>query len=464
MLHLYNSLTRKLELFQPRNPPAVHMYVCGMTVYDYCHIGHGRVLVVFDALARYLRHRGYQLDYVRNITDIDDKIIKRAHENGESWQALTTRFIHAMREDELALNVVPPTHEPKATEAIPLIIELIEKLIAKHCAYLAANGDVYYAVRQFPDYGKLSGKSLDDLRSGARVEVDEIKRDPLDFVLWKAAKPQEPAWDSPWGPGRPGWHIECSAMSFQQFGPHFDIHGGGLDLQFPHHENEIAQSEAAHSCPYANYWLHNGFVQVNNEKMSKSLGNFFTLREVLKHYRGEVIRFFILSSHYRKPLNYSQENLENAKAALNRFYLALRDAPLITAHTPTDDLLIQSFYAALDDDLNTPEAIAVLFEITRKLNSATDENHKRALAATLRFLGNLLGLLELSPHAALTESHGDDELAYQLTDDAIEQLIADRQQARKDKQWQRADELRQKLADAGIILEDAAGQTRWRRS
>ncbi len=460
MLHLYNSLTRKIEVFQPRHPPHVDMYVCGMTVYDYCHIGHGRVLVVFDALVRYLRHLGYQVNYVRNVTDIDDKIIKRAHENQESWQALTTRFIEAMHEDERALQVERPTYEPKATEAIPLMITFIETLIAKGYAYLADNGDVYYAVRQFAEYGKLSGKSLADLQSGARVEVDESKRDPLDFVLWKAAKPDEPAWESPWGLGRPGWHIECSAMSFEQFGPHFDIHGGGLDLQFPHHENEIAQSEAAHDCKYVNYWLHNGFVQINNEKMSKSLGNFFTLREVLKHYSGEVIRFFILSSHYRKPLNYSQENLENAKTALNRLYLALWDAPnTMTDFAAKHEASLQAFYKALNDDFNTPEAIAVLFSVVRELNSEKDKLQRLEWANTLKFLGNILGLLEYSPDEVLkgTGHTSDSE------DTHIEALIAERQQARKTKNWARADELRQQLTDLGIILEDAAGETRWRR-
>ena len=372
MLKIYNTLTRKKELFKPRIEGKVGLYVCGMTVYDYCHIGHARVMVVFDTVARYFRYLGYDLTYVRNITDIDDKIIQRANENGEAFGELTERFIHAMHEDERALSVLPPDIEPKATQSIPDIIAMIETLITNGLAYIGSNGDVFYAVTKFKNYGQLSGKNLDDLQAGERVDVDLAKHNPMDFVLWKMAKTGEPAWQSPWGLGRPGWHIECSAMSTCCLGNHFDIHGGGMDLQFPHHENEIAQSEGATGEKFVNLWMHNGFVRINEEKMSKSLGNFFTVREVLKQYKPEIIRFFILSSHYRSPLNYSDEQLNDADTALTRLYTALRGCDSL------DSALIDSDYKtrfeqAMDDDFNTPVAIAVLFNLARELNKVKEK-------------------------------------------------------------------------------------------
>ena len=379
MLKIYNTLTRSKQDFIPKQPGKVGMYVCGMTVYDFCHIGHARVMVVFDTVARYFRHAGYQLTYVRNVTDIDDKIIQRARDNQEDYNTLTERFIVAMHEDERALSVLPPDLEPRATQSINDIIQMIETLITKNFAYVGGNGDVFYAVSNFPGYGKLSGKNIEDLQAGERVEVDTAKRDPLDFVLWKMAKPGEPYWDSPWGQGRPGWHIECSAMSTCCLGNHFDIHGGGMDLQFPHHENEIAQSEGATGEPFVNYWMHNGFVRVNEEKMSKSLGNFFTVREVLKQYRPEIIRFFILSSHYRSPLNYSDEQLDDAGVALTRLYNALRGIEITDA--PVNPEYLQRFEQAMDDDFNTPVALAVLFDLAREINKAQD---KSPLAASLK--------------------------------------------------------------------------------
>jgi cysteinyl-tRNA synthetase len=363
-LKIYNTLTRKKETFQPRVPGKIGMYVCGMTVYDYCHIGHARVMIVFDTVARYFRHKGYALTYVRNITDIDDKIIHRANENGEEFTALTQRFIDAMHEDEKALSVLPPDIEPRATQSIPAIIAMIEALITKGLAYAGTNGDIFYSVSKFESYGKLSGKNLADLQVGERVDVDHAKQNPLDFVLWKMAKADEPSWDSPWGAGRPGWHIECSAMSTCCLGNHFDIHGGGMDLQFPHHENEIAQSEGATGETFVNVWMHNGFVRVDNEKMSKSLGNFFTVREVLKQYQPEVIRFFILQSHYRSPLNYSDEQLNDAKAGLTRLYTALRDVEVIDAPLEGDYKI--RFERAMGDDFNTPVAVSVLFGQRKK--------------------------------------------------------------------------------------------------
>ena len=394
MLKIYNTLTRKKELFQPLTEGKVGMYVCGMTVYDYCHIGHARVMVVFDTVARYFRHSGYALTYVRNVTDIDDKIIQRAHENGETFSELTERFIDAMHEDERALSVLPPDIEPRATQSIPDIISMIEALIAKDLAYIGSNGDVFYAVTRFNDYGRLSGKNLDDLQAGERVDVDFAKQNPLDFVLWKMAKTNEPAWPSPWGLGRPGWHIECSAMSTCCLGNHFDIHGGGMDLQFPHHENEIAQSEGATGEKFVNLWMHNGFVRINEEKMSKSLGNFFTVREVLKQYKPEVIRFFILSSHYRSPLNYSDEQLNDAKAALTRLYTALRG--IKTASHSVDGDYKTRFEQAMDDDFNTPVALSVLFDLARELNKTKEIDPEKAgeLGTTLKYLGGLLGILQ----------------------------------------------------------------------
>jgi len=454
MLKIYNTLTRKKELFQPRVAGKVGMYVCGMTVYDYCHIGHARVMVVFDTVARYFRYLGYDLTYVRNITDIDDKIIQRALENGEDFHALTERFITAMHEDEQALSVLPVDIEPRATQSIPDIVAMIETLISNGLAYVGANGDVFYAVTKFANYGQLSGKNLDDLQAGERVDVDHAKNNPLDFVLWKMAKANEPAWESPWGNGRPGWHIECSAMSTCCLGNSFDIHGGGMDLQFPHHENEIAQSEGATGEKFVNLWMHNGFVRVDNEKMSKSLGNFFTVREVLKQYRPEIIRFFILSSHYRSPLNYSDESLNEAYSALTRLYTALRGVDSVDSAVDTD--YKTRFEQAMDDDFNTPVALAVLFDLARDLNKAkTHEPEKVAgLAANLKQLASLLGLLQDAPDAFLK---GD-------ADDDIEQQIQARIDAKKAKDWATADKIRNDLKANGIILEDSPdGTTSWRR-
>ncbi len=456
---IYNSLTRRKEVFTPLEPGKVRMYVCGMTVYDYCHLGHARVMVVFDVLARYLRWKGYEVIYVRNITDVDDKIIRRAAEEGVPIETLTERFIEAMHEDERALGCLPPDREPRATRSIDAIVAMIQRLLDKGYAYLGDNGDVYYAVARFRDYGKLSGKKPEELRAGARVEVSEAKRDPLDFVLWKRAKPGEPAWDSPWGPGRPGWHIECSAMSTHCLGAHFDIHGGGADLQFPHHENEIAQSEAATGQPFVNYWVHVGFVRVDREKMSKSLGNFFTIRELLAKYPGEVIRFFILTSHYRSPLDFSEQSLEQARAALTRLYTTLRGLPAAEAGEEGETWR-RRFEAAMDDDLNTPEALAVLFELAKKINRLRDQDEKRAahLAATLKKLGGVLGLLSQDPERFLRGGEAG------LSDEEIERLIEERNQARKRRDWATADRIRDRLKAQGIVLEDTPQGTLWRRA
>ena len=456
MLVVYNSLTRRKEPFTPIVPGQVRMYVCGMTVYDYCHLGHARVLVVFDMITRWLRASGYQVTYVRNITDIDDKIIRRAQENGEPYTALTERFIQAMHEDERALNVLPPDHEPRATEYIGRMLDMIQALIDRGHAYPADNGDVYYAVRSFPAYGQLSGKSIEELIAGERVEVDPHKRDPLDFVLWKAAKPGEPAWPSPWGPGRPGWHIECSAMGSHLLGPHFDIHGGGQDLQFPHHENEIAQSEGAHGCKYVNYWLHNGFVRVDDEKMSKSLGNFFTIREVLARYDAEVVRFFILRAHYRSPLNYADPHLDEARAALTRLYTALRGFNSEAAPIDWSAPYPARFKAAMDDDFNTPEAIAVLFELAAEVN----RTHSPLLAGELKALGNVLGLLNRAPEDFLQSG----QYVADYPPERIEALIEARAAARKARDFSRADAIRDELKAAGILLEDTPQGTTWRRA
>ncbi len=460
MLQIYNSLTKRKEPFTPIEPSKVRMYVCGMTVYDYCHLGHARVWVVFDVVVRYLRASGYEVTYVRNITDIDDKIIRRAAERGETINELTARFIQAMHEDEAALNVLPPDEEPRATQSIEDIVHMIQALMDKGYAYQAGNGDVYYDVSRFDHYGELSGKRPEDLRAGARVEVDEAKHDPLDFVLWKAAKPGEPSWESPWGAGRPGWHIECSAMSTRCLGEHFDIHGGGMDLQFPHHENEIAQSEAATGHKFVNVWMHNGFVQVDEEKMSKSLGNFFTVREVLEKYRPEEVRYFILASHYRSPLNYSMENLDKARGALNRLYTTLRGLPV--AEPATGESYEQRFRAAMEDDFNTPEALAVLFDLAREINRVRDEGPARAtqLGALLRRLGGIMGLLEKEPDEYLKQVAGEAE---GLSADEIEQLIAGRNAARKQKNWAEADRIRGLLKEHGVVLEDSAAGTTWRR-
>jgi cysteinyl-tRNA synthetase len=458
MLQIHNSLTRRKETFRPMEPGQVRMYVCGMTVYDYCHLGHARVLVVFDVVYRYLRALGFEVTYVRNITDIDDKIIRRAAENGEDIRTLTDRFIAAMHEDAAALGVLPPTVEPRATEHIDGMLAMIGRLIERSYAYVADNGDVYYAVTKFDNYGQLSGKRIEDLRAGERVAPDEAKHDPLDFVLWKAAKPGEPAWDSPWGPGRPGWHIECSAMSIHYLGNHFDIHGGGQDLQFPHHDNEIAQSEAATCEHFVNYWMHNGFVRVNEEKMSKSLGNFFTVREVLARYPAEVVRYFILSSHYRSPLNYSDEPLDAARAGLTRLYTALRG--LEPAQGGDGEDYRRRFREAMDDDFNTPVAVAVLFDIAREVNRLRDADRPAAerLAGLLRELGGMLGLLECEPEAFLKggEEGGPDEAT-------VEALIGKRLAARKARDFAEADRIRDELAGQGIVLEDGPGGTTWRR-
>lgn len=459
MLKIYNSLTNKKETFKPIQPGKVRMYVCGMTVYDYCHIGHARVLVVFDVVYRFLKHLGYEVTYIRNITDIDDKIIQRANENDEDFHALTERFIQAMHEDADTLDVLRPDSEPKATDHMSAILQMIETLVEKGFAYPADNGDVYFSVTKFDDYGQLSGKRIEDLRAGERVEVDTFKRDPLDFVLWKKAKQQEPSWPSPFGDGRPGWHIECSAMSTEMLGNHFDIHGGGQDLQFPHHENEIAQSECSSGEKFVNYWMHNGFVRVNEEKMSKSLGNFFTLREVLKEYRAEEIRYFILTSHYRSPLNYSEQQLDLARSALTRLYTALLDTDL--GEVPEDSDYQQRFEAAMDDDFNTADALAVLFDLTRDLNRAKDEQRAdvSSLAALLKHLANLIGLLEADAAEYLKSAVSEGG----ISDEEIELKIAQRQQAKKDKNWALADQIRDQLTDAGIILEDGSEDTRWRR-
>jgi len=464
MLQIYNTLKNQKERFVPIEPGKAKMYVCGMTVYDYCHVGHARVLVVFDVIARYLRESGYELTYVRNITDIDDKIIARANENSETIEALTSRFIDAMREDAAALGVLPPDSEPCATTSMDQIIKMIETLVEKEYAYASDNGDVYYDVSRFENYGQLSGKRIEDLRAGERVGVNSAKDDPLDFVLWKSAKPDEPSWESPWGNGRPGWHIECSAMATDCLGNHFDIHGGGLDLQFPHHENEIAQSEAATGCQFVNYWIHNGFVQINEEKMSKSLGNFFTLREVLKTYAPEVIRYFILASHYRSPLNYADQNLDGAKLALERFYTALRSVDFdIDAVAVTDGGDYQErFRAAMDDDFNTPEALAVLFEIATALNRAkTDKDEALAaqLAGNLRYLAGVIGLLQGDADTFLKGHAADDG----LSDEKIETLVQQRIDAKQAKEWGEADRIRDELLAQGVIVEDGAGGSRWRR-
>ena len=463
MLKIYNSLTRSKDVFRPLQPGKVRMYVCGMTVYDLCHLGHARVLVVFDMVVRYLRARGLAVEYIRNITDIDDKIIRRANENGEEFSALTERFIAAMHEDAAALGVSPPDGEPRATAHMAEILSMIERLIERGYAYVADNGDVYYEVGRFDGYGKLSGKDPDELRAGARVEIGEAKRDPLDFALWKAAKPDEPSWDSPWGPGRPGWHIECSAMSTSCLGNHFDIHGGGADLQFPHHENEIAQSEAATGETFVETWMHNGFVRINDEKMSKSLGNFFTVREILQRYRPEEVRYFILTSQYRSPLNYDEEHLDNARAALTRFYTALRGLPV--AKAAGGESFRERFFEAMDDDFNTPEALAVLFDLVREINRvrATDPSAAAGLAAELRGLGEILGLLGDDAEAFLRGGSGEGEGAA-LSDADIDALIERRKEARRSKDFAEADRIRDQLGEAGVILEDGAGGTTWRRA
>lgn len=460
MLKIYDSLTRQKNGFEPLSPKKINMYVCGMTVYDYCHLGHARVLVAFDVIVRYLRARGFEVNYVRNITDIDDKIIQRAQENKEPIETLTARFIEAMHEDERALQVLPPNHEPRATEFIPQMIHLIEKLMAKGYAYLALNGDVYYNVKHFSSYGQLSHQDLEDQQAGARVAINLEKQEAVDFVLWKKAKPGEPSWESPWGAGRPGWHIECSAMAMHFLGDSFDLHGGGADLKFPHHENEIAQSEAATDKPFVKTWMHVGYLQVNREKMSKSLGNFFTIREVLKQYPPEVIRYFLLSSHYRSQLNYSKENLESAYFALQRLYFTVRG---LVSEESCDNIDVthpyfQRFCEAMDDDFNTPQALAVLFEMTHEINSLRqlDGEKARDLAKILKILAGYLGLLQEEAENFLQKGVSGELI------EKIEILLAQRESARKAKDWAKADELRQALLHLGIEVEDSPQGTTWR--
>jgi cysteinyl-tRNA synthetase len=461
VLQIYNSLTGTKEPFKPLVDGKVSMYVCGMTVYDYCHIGHARVMVAFDVITRYLRQQGYEVNYIRNITDVDDKIFNRANENGEAYHELTARFIDAMHEDERALNVLPPSSEPRATEHIDNILKMVQTLIDKGFAYAAANGDVYYRIDQFEGYGKLSKRNVDELRAGARIEVDEFKENPLDFVLWKSAKPGEAFWDSPWGPGRPGWHIECSAMSTCCLGNTFDIHGGGPDLKFPHHENEIAQSEAATGQKYVNTWMHAGAVRVDNEKMSKSLGNFFTIREVLEKYNPEVVRYFLVASHYRSAINYSEDSLKQAQQALERFYTTLRNAADFAAvdvpeqAESTTEFRIR-FESAMNDDFNTPEALAVLFELAREINRGGTAT--LAQVELLKELGGALGILQQDPEVFL-QGAGEGEVSAE----AVEQLIAERNAARAEKNWSRADEIRDQLIELGILLDDGREGTSWRR-
>ena len=461
MLKIYNSQKKTKEEFVPLQPGKVNMYVCGMTVYDYCHIGHARVMISFDMVAAYLRFIGYDVNYVRNITDIDDKIIVRANENNEEFHALTERFIQAMHEDEKALGNGVPSLQPKATEHIDEIIALIQGLVEKNKAYVGANGDVYFGVRDFSEYGKLSHRNLDDLRAGERVDVAEDKRDPLDFVLWKMAKPDEPSWESPWGKGRPGWHIECSAMSMTCLGEQLDIHGGGMDLLFPHHENEVAQSEASTGKTFVNTWMHVGYLQVNEEKMSKSLGNFFTIREVLEKYSAEVVRFFMLSSHYRSPLNYSASALDNAKNALVTLYTALRGLPEVEADMT--DPAVAKFNEAMSDDFNTPEAIAVLFELAHEVNRqrSSDATAAAHIAAVLRKLAGVFNLLQQSADAFL--KHGVVAGDSGMSDTDVDKLIADREAARAAKQWEAADNIRDQLLAQNIVLEDTADGVLWRR-
>ncbi len=468
MLQIYNSYSKHKEVFKSIEPNKVRMYVCGITVYDLCHLGHARMFVVFDVVFRYLQRLGYDVTYIRNITDIDDKIIKRAAENGEDYFVLTQRYIDLMHKDCRALGVLPPTVEPKATENIDEIIRMVSTLIEKGYAYQAQNGDVYYRVKRFESYGGLSGRNIDELRAGERVDIDEHKEDPLDFVLWKAAKPGEPAWASPWGEGRPGWHIECSAMSTRFLGNHFDIHGGGMDLQFPHHENEIAQSEACTGEPYVNYWMHNGFIRMDGEKMSKSLGNFFTVQDVMKRFRPEEIRFFILSSHYRSPLNYTDANLQNARSSLSRLYTALRGWERVDSQALFDESPIvaytERFETAMNDDFNTPEAFAVLFDMATEINRHRDENPEYAqnMAHALRENATVLGLLqedaEVYLHSAPAKLEGD-----QLERDEIEALITERSKARQTKNWAESDRIRDYLKEQGVVLEDSGENTIWRR-
>lgn len=459
MLKIYNTLSRQKEIFTPINAGKVSMYVCGITIYDLSHIGHGRTFVAFDVIVRYLRYLGYQVNYVRNVTDVDDKIIKRALENGESCENLTQRMLSEMYRDFDALAILRPDHEPRATHHIAEIIELIQLLLARDYAYVADNGDVMFSVESDRDYGLLSRQNLEQLQAGARVDVSESKRNPMDFVLWKMSKPGEPSWASPWGEGRPGWHIECSAMSCKQLGEHFDIHGGGSDLMFPHHENEIAQSSCAHNGRYVNYWMHSGMVMIDHEKMSKSLGNFFTIRDVLQHYDAETVRYFLMSAHYRSQLNYSEDNLKQARTSLERLYTALRNTD-VQSQPQGGEAFVSAFCQAMNDDFNTPEAYSVLFDMAREINRLKEENMNAAngLAAELRRLAGILGILQQQPDAFLqSNAKADDDV------DLIELLIKQRNEARQNKDWAQADIARNKLNEMGIILEDNAQGTLWRR-
>lgn len=461
MLHLYDTLTGEKRPFEPLQPGKVGLYVCGITVYDLCHMGHARTYLSFDLMVRYMRYIGYDVTYVRNITDVDDKIIKRANENGETVDQLTERTIAAMHEDFRSINLLDADIEPRVTEHMPQIIDMIQRLIDNGHAYATPSGDVLFEVASFAEYGRLGKQDLDQLNAGERVEVDEEKRAPLDFVLWKSVKPGEPYWESPWGNGRPGWHIECSAMNQEHLGKHFDIHGGGSDLTFPHHENEIAQSCCANNTPYVNYWLHGGMVQVNKEKMSKSLGNFFTLRDVLKEHDPETLRYFLISAHYRSQLNYSVENIHQARAGLERLYTALRDVELVPCELDAVGDYIQRFRTAMDDDFNTPEAIAVLYDVAKSINRETDLTRKGQLAFILKSIGDLLGVLQLDPQSFLqgtSAGEGDDEVA------KIEGLIKARNDARASKDWAAADAARDELTAMGVVLEDGAGGTTWRKS
>lgn len=459
MLQLHNTLSNSKVPFTPIDEGKIRLYVCGMTVYDYCHIGHARVMVSFDVITRYLRHAGYQVEYVRNITDVDDKIIKRAAENGESCEQLTQRFIDAMHEDELALNVLPPDQEPRATGHIQAIRDMVQTLIEKKYAYAASNGDVYYRVEKFDGYGKLTNRKLEDMRAGARVDINDVKENPFDFVLWKAAKKDEVSWPSPWGEGRPGWHIECSAMTKCCLGNHFDIHGGGPDLPFPHHENEIAQSEAANGETFVNYWLHAGAVRVNKEKMSKSLGNFFTIREVLAKFPAEIVRYLLTASHYRSQIDYAEDALVEAQRALDRLYTAMDQLEL--QYVSLEGPYLDRFNSAMDDDFNTREAISVLFEMAREVNRLKRNTDPQAavLASQMRGLGNILGLLELDPQAYLKGEAGEGDLA----DANVDALVVQRQQAKLDRNFALSDQIRDQLKVAGIVLEDSKEGTVWKR-
>ncbi len=458
MLHLYNTLTQQKEEFTPIEVGKIRMYVCGVTTYDYCHLGHGRMLVVFDVIVRFLRFCGFDVTYVRNITDIDDKIINRANELGIRFDELSEKFITIMHEDEQALNILPPDIEPRATKHIQEILDMVGTLLEKGFAYAAVNGDVYFSVNKFPNYTKLSKRNLDEMLAGARVEVDEAKEDARDFALWKAAKEGEPGWDSPWGFGRPGWHIECSAMSTKCLGDTFDIHGGGSDLIFPHHENEIAQSECATGNDFARYWMHNGPLRIDDEKMSKSLGNFFTIREVLEKYSPEVIRYFLISSHYRSGINYSEDNLSQAQAALERFYNALKGIDAGAVAPTADTVYEKSFRAAMEDDFNTPEAIGALFDLAREINRLKQDDADAAagLSALLISLGSVLGVLQLPADEFLRQGSENIDTVY------IEELIARRNTARAEKDWAMADQIRDELQVLNVILEDKDGVTSWR--